>query len=649
MSIRLPSAVDAPRAARVDPDLRYRPDVDGLRAVAVVAVVLFHAEMAVFAGGYVGVDVFFVISGYLITQRVVAAVEQGRFDGRDFYRRRVRRLLPAASATVIATLVAGLVVLPVYRLRDLGLSALSASTSWSNVLFWTQSGYWDAEALTKPLLHTWSLSVEEQFYLVWPMTLLLLVRRLGRRAIGPILALGAVSVMVTTALTPAVPTAAFYLTPFRAYEFVIGAGCVWVDRHAWPSTAGADRLRALLFAGGLAAILWSVFAFDAATLFPGAAALVPTLGTAAVILAREPVGVARLLVNRPSLWVGRASYSLYLVHWPLLVLADHVTGSLSSRTLAVVLPASVVLAGLQHRHVEERFRVRSGPCADRPLRARPAVVVAVSTALAGVVLVVVAPALVHAGHGEVVEIAARPLDEVNQDRTRARYLLCQEHPQGPVCGRPVDDARNVFVLGDSQGPGALNALRVAAPLDNHLISDEGGCPPLLDVSDVAYRDPACASFNDRRLAAVRAMADDLDLVVLAMRLQPDRADELVDTIAMLQGLGLQVAVMGVGPEYDRPAWEVVLDHGRREGLDAALAAELRPGRFELDERYADLVRDAGATYLPRLDVLCPQRGCPAVASGSDALVIHDNTHMTLSAAQWLGRALRRDVPELFPR
>ncbi|MEO7974964.1 MAG: acyltransferase, partial [Thermoanaerobaculia bacterium] len=332
----------------------YRPEVDGLRAVAVLVVLLFHAGVPGFRGGFVGVDIFFVISGYLITRLILGELEGERFRFARFYGRRARRLFPAMFVTLGATFVASLFILSPAHLEEASLSLVHALLSVSNVLFWSLAGYFDTAAETKPLLHTWSLGVEEQFYLLWPISVVLAYRWRGRRGVLALIAVvGLASLAAAEIAAGRAPEAAFFLTPFRMCELALGGLCLWIERS--PAIRGWRREGFTL--GGLALIAYAVAAFSPGHRFPGLAAMVPCGGAALVLFGGRGRIASALLANRLAVGIGLISYSLYLVHWPLFVLsrygrADEPT-ALSRVTIIAV---ALLLATAIYFFVEQPFR-----------------------------------------------------------------------------------------------------------------------------------------------------------------------------------------------------------------------------------------------------------------------------------------------------
>lgn len=337
--------------------MKYRPDIDGLRAVAVLPVVFYHAGLSGVPGGFVGVDVFFVISGYLITRIIHDEMLEDRFSILHFYERRARRILPALLTVMAASLAMGWVWLSPADYDALARSAGSVLVFLSNVWFWQNSGgYFDGATDFLPLLHTWSLAVEEQFYILFPLMLLMLVR-MGRRTtlwVTAALILG--SLVLAAWATPRMPSASFYLLPTRIWE--LGVGSLLALGLA-PGTA-PRWLRELVGVLGLAAIVYAVTQYDGATVFPGLAALPPVLGAAALIWVGGAGGslAGRLLSWQPVVFVGLLSYSLYLWHWPIMAFARnrmmdlHLPPAWQVGTIAL----SLLLAWASWRYVECPFR-----------------------------------------------------------------------------------------------------------------------------------------------------------------------------------------------------------------------------------------------------------------------------------------------------
>lgn len=289
-----------------------------MRAIAVLGVLLFHAGFSSFSGGYAGVDVFFVISGYLITRILLAGIEAGRFSFVRFFVNRVRRLFPALLTTVGISFVVGALLFSPPIMKKLAEAAIVSVLGVSNIYFWSEAGYWDIESASKPLLHIWSLSLEEQFYLVWPPLLLLAFRLKRSRFTWAMLAasVGVTSLLLAATLSLHHPRATFFWMPWRAFEFMIGAAVIRLEIAAPPRGRLWPEMMA---AAGLALIVVPFLAYGDQTPFPFPGALAPCLGSALLIWAGGAGSVARLWTNRPMIWTGRISYSLYLVHWPLIV------------------------------------------------------------------------------------------------------------------------------------------------------------------------------------------------------------------------------------------------------------------------------------------------------------------------------------------
>jgi len=296
--------------------VRYRSDVDGLRALAIVAVVLFHAGFSVVPGGFVGVDVFFVISGFLITGLITDELRQGEFSFWQFYARRVRRIFPALFAMLAAVLLAGYFILTPDEYQTLGASAAYSSAFMANVYFWLHTSYFDQYANTMPLLHLWSIGVEEQFYLIWPLFMVLVWRyvRLSQSAALVALACATILLAILCVVWTGIDSkSAFYLPFTRLWEFALGASLLALPVIHQPRFA--DALSAL----GALAIVLAALTFNASLDYPGYYSLLPCAGAAAVIAAGERSLVGRLLSLGPSVLLGKISYSLYLWHWPIIV------------------------------------------------------------------------------------------------------------------------------------------------------------------------------------------------------------------------------------------------------------------------------------------------------------------------------------------
>jgi peptidoglycan/LPS O-acetylase OafA/YrhL len=465
----------------------YRADIDGLRAVAIVPVVLFHAGIAAFGGGFVGVDVFFVISGFLITGLIRHELDQGTFSLARFYERRVRRLFPALFAMLLAVSVCAAWLLLPADLADYAKSVLATSLFASNFLFWQEAGYFGRAAEDIPLLHTWSLAVEEQFYILFPLFLAYIAARARKRYVAATALVTAASFIASVVGVKLAPDAAFYLAPFRAWELGVGAllalGALPVlHRH---------QVRSIVAVLGLAALLCSMTLFSKATPFPGAAALLPCLGTAAIIWAgtggHNVVGDA--LSARPFVLIGLISYSLYLWHWPLLSLGRYyAVRDLNALETGVLLTLATVAAVASWRYVERPFRGKSG-LFDRPRLFQ------VAGTLMGMTIAVSAAAIVAEGWPARSDATVRSIIDAGNDR-RSSDWECSNTSlatirSGRLCrtGSPQAATPTFLVWGDSHARAMADAIGAAAGRSGvaGLLALQTGCAPLSDTG-ISRRD-----------------------------------------------------------------------------------------------------------------------------------------------------------------
>ena len=494
----------------------YRADVDGVRGISVLLVVFFHAGFGRFGGGFVGVDAFFVISGYLITGLIYADIASDKFSFLKFYERRARRILPALIVVVATTCLIGYYLLYPGEYEDLGRSALAALAAVSNFFFLNNTGYFDAPAQTLPLLHTWSLGVEEQFYFVWP-TLLLVISKLSGKSYEALIAL--LSAIALASFGSALyrvtrdPNAAFYLPYTRAWELAIGGLLIFL-----PSLG--SRLAEVLPLLGLAAILWPATTLTAEQPFPGLNALAPTLGAALIIYPRHTRAGVALGWLAP---LGRISYSLYLWHWPIMVFWRTYTNSaaLSTAEALWIIALSIGLSILSWRFIEQPAR---------RIRFKYALPVALAGNVAAAAAI--APIFLDGGIPGRVPAEIRAIGNLQQ----AWDWKCPEMVQlgllrypgttspAPVCvaGAPWRSADHHAILwGDSNAEAIMPLIDIVARRHNTAVTLVDTCPAILHKGVVQRYWPELPTYNDyceaARSAVLRLLQGPthIDTIILA--------------------------------------------------------------------------------------------------------------------------------------
>jgi peptidoglycan/LPS O-acetylase OafA/YrhL len=487
----------------------YRKDIDGLRAIAVLAVLFFHASPNWMPGGFIGVDIFFVISGFLISGIVFQGLNKETFTLREFYARRVIRIFPALLVVLGSVLMFGWFSLLASEYKQLGRYTVGGTLFLSNFLSWHDAGYFDANADTKPLLHLWSLGVEEQFYLLWPLAVMLLSRA-SNRILMLVGVFALLSFLTNIISVQSDPVAAFYSPFSRIFELMAGAVIAYLGQpYAKPIdiriAAGNVRYsfqNNLMSTAGAIAIVSSLLAIDSASQFPGLWVLLPILGTMLLIQAGPEGWINRYILNlRPLVWVGLISYPLYLWHVPILSFARIIVGGVPSREVRFLcIPVAVCLAWLTFRFIELPIRSRAYHPSKIVLWpiVLSLIVTMASISLAGGVL------YLRNGLPErlptLTGIEQAALEATNESKRGLAASLCDVAiPNSARCLlSKSSETEKLLVIGDSHGgalaPGLYRAIQEVRPSVSLVLQTEGGCSPLRGVES---RDQAGISRNCR--------------------------------------------------------------------------------------------------------------------------------------------------------
>jgi peptidoglycan/LPS O-acetylase OafA/YrhL len=621
----------------------YREDIDWLRAIAVLAVVAFHFQAPAVYGGFVGVDIFFVISGYLITGIIWSEIAAGHFSFARFYERRVRRLLPALYAMVVLTALPSFHYLLTSERSEFFRSAAAVVTFTSNIFFWLQTGYFDHAAVEKPLLHTWSLAVEEQFYLALPLLLWALLRgKRDGRLVLPV-ALGALTLAsfalgVFLMRTDRSATA-FFMSPPRAWEFLVG-GLI-----ALPSVPVLRNGLAQRTARAIALVMLAIpiFSLREGPGFPGVNALLPCLG--ATLFIWSGIGVptqARVPYSPLSIaaFFGRISYSLYLWHWPLFTFARFSKASLvlGASDKIGLFALTVAISYLSWRFVEQPFRNR----ALVPTRRDAFRLAAVSSA---VLLAASVAGVLLSSRPTESDRAAAQLEAYDAYAYRPLYRFgsCFAPASGTFdesCLAPAADKTNVLLWGDSLAAHYFYGLsRNAGPQGvNVLQATDPACMPTFNAA--AQGAASCRSFAAQMQAYFHDHKPDL-VIMSADWLEyarPPRFDgmiaDLKATIADLDALGIRVVLLGPAVQFTSRLPAMLL-RAHLRGAEIRADDFLLPDIFALDRMMqAALSAHDGFSYVSVIDAVCPDRQCPVTIDDGIPLS-WDHAHLTAEGSVYV--------------
>lgn len=485
----------------------FRSDINGLRAWAVIAVILYHFSIPGFSGGFVGVDIFFVISGFLMTQIVVQGLEQGSFSFWRFYLARARRIIPALLALSLSLMVVGWFWLVTPDYQALGGQVESAILFLSNIVFYNDAGYFDAASHEKWLLHTWSLSVEWQFYTLFPLASLIVWRCLGATAVKYMLVLCAItSLLFAIYMSEQNPDGAFYLLHYRAWEMIVGGGVWWITRKRTLPQPIAKAMEYL----GLGLIIYSIIILNSSLPWPGVHALLPVVGAVLILLARQQH--SWFTANKIAQRLGKSSYSLYLWHWPLVVALNYSDNMGSPIWVVGALLLTLLLGELSLKFIETPSRQQ---LVKRSALQNGVVFISALALLGSMAHVIYTQKL----QGRVPEAVSLAAAEGKNDNPRKKQCLLRSKKGGesPLCqfgsGTP-----NMIVMGDSHANAVISAAgEVAAAHDGSALElSLSICTNLLRVQRAGDKRNACRTFNEKYInqLSTGALLSDIPLVLV---------------------------------------------------------------------------------------------------------------------------------------
>jgi peptidoglycan/LPS O-acetylase OafA/YrhL len=635
--------------------LKYRPELDGLRSVAVIPVILYHAGFQVFSGGFVGVDIFFVISGYLITNIIYAEMLEKRFSILKFYERRARRILPALLLVCLACLPFAVRWLTPGELAEFGKSLIAVCLFASNIFFWLKSDYFATASELKPLLHTWSLAIEEQFYIFFPVLLLLLRRFPGKIVFAVIAVLSIISFATAEIGSVRFPEANFYLLPSRAWE--LGVGALVALGFGGNRISGDGLARSALYSGWMM-ILGSIFLLNSTMPFPGILALPSVLGTALIIMsAGTPAVGTRILRWQPMVWVGLLSYSAYLWHQPLFAFAR--TRSLEELTpvhYAGLIALTFLLAWLTMKFVETPFRDRKKTSVKR-------LAMLASPIAAGIF---VAGSAISLSHG-LPERKNGLAGQIDADLQRAEGLNedCSGLTVIRECETGPSDTPTLLVWGDSYAMQLTDGILASEPGAHVVQRTFHSCPPLFDLTPYQPFGEArkgldwtekCAAFNASVKVYLETHREVKFVVIGSLFTQFEDATWFIDssgrtvesdvetiiprfreTLDWIKARGIRVVVFDPTPSETLDVGRCLARHEWFDSLDADdCQIDLTKG-FPSLVKVHDAIMKLAQNYniFSLRPLLC--NGTVCQVRNGNILFYHDIGHLTKEGSRFIGR------------
>lgn len=615
----------------------YRSDIDGLRALAVLGVLGFHAFPGIFPGGFIGVDIFFVISGFLIADHLFKDLARHQFSLVDFYSRRIRRIFPGLAIVLFFSLIAGWFLLLPGDYAQLGKHSLAGVTFISNIILWSEVGYFDQASHTKPLLHLWSLGIEAQFYIFFPIVLCVIWKM--QRAIGCLLLVITAFCFALNAYFVAIDISATFYSPLtRFWEFSVG-GVIALQQRRLPQVHDHSYTWIKNYASciGIGLIVWAVIFLSGQSMFPGWWALLPVGGAGVLIWAGPQAIVNKLfLSNRLMVWVGLISFPLYLWHWPLLVFAQLDASEPLSRTMRIaILVLSFLLAWLTYRFIERP--ARQGPLLQGGARALLTAFVGLGLLGMAVYLLAGIPSRMPAF---IQQISAIEFDHTIRTRVGTCFLVTgQTSKDFSKCADELAAGRTTALLvGDSHASHLYPGLSSRFGQHTNIIQrTAGGCPPVFG-TQVDQLNKLCQEVSQYTQALI--MQSRPEIVILAANWLFYESLDLKETILWLKSAGVEkIVVVGPVPQWRESLIKQLYLNYRRTGQEEIprdMSLGLNPRVFEADSKIAEIASLMKVDYLSVREILCHTLAClTRYGTSPETLMTWDYGHLTNGASEYL--------------
>lgn len=618
----------------------YIHSIDGLRAIAVMIVVLFHAGVTSFQGGFIGVDVFFVISGFLITNNIVTQMEADKFTFSGFYKKRAARLLPALFVVIFFTIIASYFFLPIADLQSFSSSSIFAVVSLSNIFFWSEAGYFEKASELKPLLHTWSLSVEEQFYLIWPSFLVFVLTKSKRFGLAiAVTVISLISLCAATLHEKVFAEAVFFLTPYRMYQFGIGAflAIVGVSQPRWE--------QAFIATCGIVGLAFlTVYVSESSSVWLTAVA--PAMCAGAFIIGSRYWLISKVFTIGPLVWLGRRSYSIYLVHWPVMVLwklnTDFEFTGFEQFTSVLV---CLLLGGVLYTLVEQRYRFSAS--VPKSFHRRILVTIVLFGCLNICLSIYGAYRLERHGVSDQDLMAvANTSGGWGKRSSLIRDGKCNINParfavsdyDKSECLMIVEGSSNWLVVGDSFASGTYALFASSFPDVNFLQMTIPGCP--FKPAGSPHKKQICSDLYETVFSFIQSEGR-LDGVIIAGNWGNDAIQNLTKLIEFVEKAGKKTILVGPRLTFKLPIPSIVTSSSTLTGATEKANALIESSKISHKLNESILVAFSDRTLVVNMiDLQCSDSGCPIFDENNNILYL-DASHFSSEGIDWMRQRLLR--------